>query len=100
MLEQARKFRFGALMSFLDDAISEKLSLSPSSTFRFLFLSSSTFRENQASFYQAAIHFEVDLAKGEKRILMHHRHKQIFRYVVENGRPVFFKKLVEDIIED
>ena len=126
MLEQARKFKFGALLSFLDDAISEKLSLSPSSTFRFLFLSSSTIQENQIDFYHAAIHFEAELPnvnkqmrlhiarhlrklitdsndihkQGEKRILTHHRNKEIFKHVIENGRPEFFKKLVEDLIED
>ena len=39
-------------------------------------------------------------SRGEERFLLDHRHKQIFRYVVENGSPNFFKMLVGDLIED
>ena len=124
MLEQARKFKFDALLTFLDESFSQKLSLSPPSTFIFLFLSNTLGK--RASFYHTAIRFEAELpnvnqqmrlhvagllrgiikdsadnrSRGEEHISIRQLNKRILRNVIENGSPDFFKKLLEDLMGD
>ena len=128
MLEQARKFKFDALLMFLDDSISEKLSLKHPTTFGFLFARSSTIPEYRRGFYHTAIRFEAELPNVNKQMRLHvagllrrfitdskdirrqreeclwlhgrNMDKRILRNVIENGSPDFFKKLLEDLIGD